>query len=44
MGTDGLYVDLVADGLVVGDGIHPTADGAERMAVLMHDLGYNLAS
>jgi len=44
MGTDGLYIDLVADGLVVGDGIHPTADGAERMAMLMHDLGYNLAS
>ncbi len=44
MGTDGLYIDLVAAGLVVGDGMHPTADGAERMAVLMHDLGYNLAS
>jgi lysophospholipase L1-like esterase len=44
MGTDGLHVDLVADGLVDPDGIHPTADGAERMAMLMHDLGYNLAS
>ena len=44
MGTDGLYIDLVADGLVDPDGMHPTADGAERMATLMHDLGYNLAS
>jgi lysophospholipase L1-like esterase len=44
MGTDGPYIDLVADGLVDPDGMHPTADGAERMATLMHDLGYNLAS
>jgi lysophospholipase L1-like esterase len=41
MGTDGLYIDLVADGLVDPDGIHPTAEGAERMAMLTHDLGYN---
>jgi lysophospholipase L1-like esterase len=44
MGTDGLYIDLVANGLVDPDGIHPTADGAERMATLMHDLGYNLTA
>jgi lysophospholipase L1-like esterase len=44
MGTEGLFIDLVANGLVDPDGMHPTADGAERMATLMHDLGYNLAS
>ncbi len=43
MGTDGLYVDLVADGLVQPDGVHPTAEGAGRMATLVHDLGYDLA-
>ncbi|MFO7960444.1 MAG: SGNH/GDSL hydrolase family protein [Nitriliruptoraceae bacterium] len=44
MGTDGAYIDLVAEGLVDPDGIHPTAEGAERMAILVHDLGYELAS
>ncbi|MFO7960253.1 MAG: SGNH/GDSL hydrolase family protein [Nitriliruptoraceae bacterium] len=44
MGTDGAYVDLVAEGLVDPDGVHPTAEGAERMATLVHDLGYELAS
>jgi hypothetical protein len=43
MGTDGSVVDLVDMGLVIPDGIHPTAEGAERMAGLMHDLGYSLA-
>ena len=43
MGTDGLYIDLVADGLVGPDGVHPTAEGAARMATLVHDLGYDLA-
>ena len=43
MGTDGLYIDLVADGLVEPDGLHPTAKGAGRMATLVHDLGYDLA-
>lgn len=43
MGTDGLYVDLVADGLVSSGGFHPTAEGAERIATLVHDLGYDLA-
>jgi lysophospholipase L1-like esterase len=43
MGSDGAVVDLVEMGLVVPDGIHPTAEGAERMADLMHDLGYDLA-
>lgn len=41
MGTDGLFVDLVANGLVDPDGIHPTAEGAERIADLMHALGYD---
>lgn len=44
MGTDGAYIDLVAEGLVDPDGIHPTPEGAERMATLVHDLGYVLAS
>ncbi|MFO7961831.1 MAG: SGNH/GDSL hydrolase family protein, partial [Nitriliruptoraceae bacterium] len=44
MGTDGAYIDLVAEGLVEDDGIHPTGEGAERMATLVHDLGYDLAS
>ena len=43
MGTDGLYIDLVADGLVGPDGVHPSAEGAGRMATLVHDLGYDLA-
>ena len=43
MGTDGLYVDLIADGLVHPDGLHPTAEGAGRIAALVHDLGYGLA-
>lgn len=29
-------------GLVAGDGFHPTEAGAERMAQLVHDLGYEL--
>jgi len=44
MGTDGAYIDLVAEGLVVPDGLHPTPEGTERMAQLVHDLGYDLAS
>ncbi len=44
MGTDGHYIDLVAAGLVEPDGTHPTADGTERIATLMHDLGYNLTA
>ncbi|MFO7962065.1 MAG: SGNH/GDSL hydrolase family protein [Nitriliruptoraceae bacterium] len=44
MGTDGDYIDLVAAGLVDPDGLHPTPEGAERMATLVHDLGYDLAS
>jgi len=44
MGTDGAYVDLVAKGLVDPNGLHPSADGAERIAVLMHDLGYDVAN
>jgi lysophospholipase L1-like esterase len=43
MGSDGAMVDLVEMGLVVPDGIHPTAQGAERMADLIRDLGYDLA-
>jgi lysophospholipase L1-like esterase len=44
MGTDGAYVDLVAKGLVDPDGSHPTAEGALRIATLMHDLGYDLSN
>lgn len=44
MGADGACIDLVAEGLVDPDGIHPTPEGAERMATLVHDLGYELAS
>ncbi len=44
MGSDGAYIDLVAEGLVEPDGIHPTSEGTERMATLVHDLGYDLAS
>ena len=44
MGTDGAYIDLVAKGLVDPDGLHPTPEGSERMATLVHDLGYDLAS
>ena len=44
MGTDGAYIDLVAEGLVEPDGLHPTSEGSERMANLVHDLGYDLAS
>ena len=39
-GTDGEVGSLVEAGLVGQDGILPTADGAERMTNLIHDLGY----
>ena len=42
MGTDGEVINLVEAGLVDQDGIHPTADGAERMTNFIHDLGYQL--
>ena len=43
MGTDDEIPDLVEAGLVSGDGIHPTAAGAQRMAELYHELGYELS-
>jgi len=43
MGTDGRKVDLVAEGLVSSDGLHPTSTGALVMAELTRDLGYGLA-
>jgi lysophospholipase L1-like esterase len=43
MGPDGTENPEVA-GLVTGDGVHPTADGAQRIADLIHDLGYDLAA
>ena len=42
MGTDGAVPDLVTEGLIQSDGIHPTAEGAQRIADLYHDLGYDL--
>ena len=44
MGTDGGTPNLVEAGLVSADGVHPTAKGAQRMAELYHDLGYELSS
>lgn len=44
MGTDGEIPNLVEGGLVETDGIHPTAEGAQRIADLYHDLGYELSS
>jgi hypothetical protein len=44
MGTDGEIPNLTEAGLVQADGIHVTAEGAERIANLYHDLGYELSS
>ena len=44
MGTDGEIPNLIEAGLVQPDGLHVTADGAQRIANLYHDLGYELSS
>ncbi|MFC2153465.1 hypothetical protein ACFLQ7_02400 [Actinomycetota bacterium] len=44
MGTDGEIPNLTEAGLVQADGLHATAEGAERIANLYHDLGYELSS
>jgi hypothetical protein len=44
MGTDGEIPNLTEAGLVEIDGIHPTEEGAARIANLYRDLGYPLAS
>jgi len=43
MGPDGTK-NPQADGLIGADGLHPTDAGAQRIAELIHDLGYGLAS
>ena len=42
MGTDGDIPNLTEAGLVQTDGVHPTENGALRIATLFHDLGYDL--
>ena len=44
MGTDGDIPNLTEAGLVQTDGVHPTEDGALRIATLFHDLGYDLGN
>lgn len=43
MGSDGEIPNLVAAGLVQSDGLHLSEDGAQRVANLYHDLGYQLS-
>lgn len=40
MGTNGEIQNLVEAGLVQADGVHPTDEGATRIANLYRDLGY----
>ncbi len=42
MGPDGTE-NPEESGLIVSDGTHPSLDGAQRIANLIHDLGYSLA-
>jgi lysophospholipase L1-like esterase len=44
MGADGEIPNLIEAGLIQTDGVHPTEDGALRIATLFHDLGYDLGS
>ena len=43
MGPDGTD-NPEEKGLIGSDHIHPTKEGAQRMAEMIHDLGYGLAS
>ena len=44
MGTDGGIPNLTEAGLVQTDGLHPTEEGARRMADLYHELGFELST
>mgnify|MGYP001826075450 CR=1 FL=1 len=44
MGPDGEIPNLTEMGLVQTDGLHPTEEGARRIADLFHNLGYELST